>query len=131
MLKTKKTEAELMELFRLRQKDRAKLRTKKSKRSKPEKASDLLTQFFKDEPEALRKMQESRALSSWPRFVGKEAAQVSKPIRINNGELLVYVSDPLWLHQLLLLKNQILNCFRRDFPGLKLKQIFFKRSEIN
>jgi len=131
MLKSKKTEAELAELFRVRTNDRTKLRSRNKKRSRPEKASEVLTRFFKDDPEALRKMRESRALSSWIRFVGKEAAQFSKPVKITNGEMLVYVSDPLWLHQLLMLKNQILNCFRKDFPDLKLKQIFFKRGVLN
>ncbi|MFM8270231.1 MAG: DciA family protein [Pseudomonadota bacterium] len=133
MLKTKKSEEELLELFRTRQNDRKKLRTKKtnSRVRKPEKASDLLKQFFKDEPDALKKMHESRALESWRRYVGKEAEQVSKAVRIKEGELLVVVSDPLWLHQLLLLKNQILNCYRKDFPQLRLKQIFFKRGELS
>ena len=129
MLKTKKSEAELLELYRLRKNDQKKLRTKKTttKKRAPEKASDLLNQFFKDEPEALRKMQESRAIQSWARYVGKEAAKVSKAIRISEGELLVYVSDPLWLHQLMLLKNQILICYKRDFYHLKLRQLYFKR----
>jgi hypothetical protein len=129
MLKTKKSEAELLELYNIRKNDHRKLRTKKAttKKRAPEKASALLNQFFKDEPEALKKMQESRAIQSWTRYVGKEAAKVSKAIRITEGELLVYVSDPLWLHQLMLLKNQILNCYRREFAQLKLRQLYFKR----
>jgi len=129
MLKTKKSEAELLELYRIRKNDQKKLRTKRvsTKKRTPEKASDLLSQFFRNEPEALVKMQESRAIQSWTRYVGKEAAKVSKAIRITDGELLVYVSDPLWLHQLMLLKNQILNCYRRDFSQLKLRQLYFKR----
>ena len=82
MLKTKKSEAELLELYNIRKNDHRKLRTKKAttKKRAPEKASALLNQFFKDEPEALKKMQESRAIQSWTRYVGKEAAKVSKAI---------------------------------------------------
>lgn len=76
-------------------------------------------------------MQESRALQSWARYVGNEAAQVSKALKIKDGEMVVCVSDPLWLHQLLLLKNQILNRYKREFPQLKLKQLFFKRGELS
>lgn len=132
MLKTKKSEAELLELYQLRKSDHKKLKTRKTyvKSRRPEKASDLLSQFFKNEPEALKKMQESRALEAWPRYVGKEAALVSKPLRIKDGEMVIRVSDPLWLHQLMLLKNQILKCYRKDFPQLKLKQLFFKRDSL-
>jgi len=133
VLKQKKTEAELLELFRTRQNDRKKFRRSFKRRTKsaPEKASSLLTQFFKNEPDALIRMKESQALLAWPNYVGVEAALVSKPIKIKDAEMVVCVSDPLWLHQLILLKNQILKCYRRDFPQLKLNQLFFKRGEIN
>lgn len=132
MLKSKKTEAELLELFRTRQNDRKKYKRTLKRRSKssPEKASDLLSQFFKNEPDALIRMKESQALLAWPNYVGVEAAVVSRPVRIKDNEMLIYVADPLWLHQLLLLKNQILKCYRRDFPELKLTQLYFKRGEI-
>lgn len=132
MLKDKKSEQELLELYQKRKKDRRSLKShfKRKKRSTPEKASDLLQSFFKDDSQALRKMQESQAISAWPRYVGKEASLVSKALRIKESEMTVVVSDPLWLHQLLLLKQDILKCYRKDFPGLKLTQIFFSRGTL-
>jgi hypothetical protein len=133
MLKDKKSEKELLELFRQRKSDRKSFRAqfKKRKRGAPEKASSLLNSFFKDTPDALRKMQESQAIEAWHRYVGKEAALVSRALKIKEGELTVVVSDTLWLHQLLLLKNEILKCYRRDFPQLKLFHIFLKRGNID
>jgi len=133
MLKTKKTEAELLELLRTRQGDRRKERLgrrKKGSAAFPQKASDILNDFFKNEPQALRKMKESQAILKWPHYVGKEAAKVSKALKLRDQELIVLVSDGLWMHQLMLLKQEILKRYRKDFPELKIQQLFFKRGEI-
>ncbi|NBV51203.1 DUF721 domain-containing protein [bacterium] len=132
VIKTKKTEAELFELYKVRQNDRKRYRNqrKKVRKTTPQKASDLLRLFFKEDPLALRKMLESQALQAWPRYVGAEAAAVSQAIRIKEQELLIWVSDPLWLHQLLHLKNQILSCYRRDFPQLRLNKLYLKRTHL-
>lgn len=132
MIKSKPTEAELVELYQVRQKDRKRLGSTSKKRDKriPQKAADLLHQYFKDQPDAIRKMQESQALQAWERYVGPEAAQVSRAIKIKDQEMIVWVSDPLWLHQLLHLKNQILRCYGRDFPKLRLNKLYLKRSAL-
>lgn len=124
---------ELKEIFQARKKDyQKKERGRRYFKAKiePQKASDVLNLFFKNEPQTLIKIKESQALLAWERYVGKEAAAVSKPIRIKEEELLVFVSDPLWLHQLLLVKRQLIARYAQEFPQLKIKDIFFKRSEI-
>lgn len=129
----KEAERELTELFESRKKDfQKKERGRKYFKSKqePKKASELLNLFFKNDPQALVKINENQALLAWERFVGKEASLVSKPIRIKEGELLVLVSDPLWLHQLLMVKRQLMTRFAQEFPHIKIKDIFFKRSEL-
>lgn len=133
MLKTKKTEQELLELLKTRQSDyrkhRSGQRLKKTK-STPKKASEVLKDFFKNEPQALKKMKESQALLSWQKYVGPEAAKVSKAVKLKEQELVVIVVDGLWMHQLILLKQDILKQYRKDFPELKIQQIFFKRGEF-
>ena len=37
---------------------------------------------------------------SWPAIAGAQLAQVSQPVRFRWGELLVSVSDAIWLHQM-------------------------------
>lgn len=130
MFKDKKSEKELSELYKTRLSDRKKGFAARKKRhtGKPQKASDLLKAFFKDQPETLKKMDETRALLAWTQYVGPEAAQFSEALKIAGNKMIVLVNDPLWMHQLLLLKNQILKCYRRDFPGLKLQDLFFKRN---
>jgi len=123
----------LGELFQARKKDVQKKqrgRTYFKAKKDPQKASDLLNLYFKNEPQAIVKIQESQALSAWPKYVGSEAATVSKAIRLKENELLVWVSDPLWLHQLLLVKRQLVSCYQRDFPQLKIKDIYFKRNVL-
>lgn len=133
MLKIKKTEEELLELLKTRQSDirkqRSGQRLRKTK-SSPKKASEVLNDFFKNEPQALRKMKESQALLSWQKYVGAEANRVSKAVKLKDQELLVIVADGLWMHQLILLKQNILKQYRKDFPELKINQIFFKRGDF-
>jgi hypothetical protein len=124
---------ELNELYQRRKADFAKKeRGRRYFKAKlePQKAGDVLNLFFKNDSQALIKIKESQALLAWERYVGKEAAAVSKAVRIKDGELLVWVSDPLWLHQLLLVKRQVIARYHKEFPDLKLRDIFFKRSEL-
>lgn len=124
---------ELKQLYQDRKADFAKKeRGRRYFKSKiePQKAGEVLNLFFKNDPQTLVKMRESQALLAWERHVGKEAAAVSKAVRIKDGELLVWVSDPLWLHQLLLVKRQLLARYHKEFSDLHLKDIFFKRTEL-
>ncbi|NBX92038.1 MAG: DUF721 domain-containing protein [Proteobacteria bacterium] len=129
MPKDSKSEQELLELYKRRVSDRKKGLAARRKRhiARPQKANEILAAFFKDQPETLKKMDEARALLAWNRYVGPEAAPFSEAIKVNGHEIVVLVSDPLWMHQLVLLKNQILKLYKRDFPRLRIDNLFFKR----
>ncbi len=43
----------------------------------------------------------------WPSIVGPEISNVSEPTGYFKGRLYVYVKDPVWLHQLNFLKDEI------------------------
>ncbi|MBI2870692.1 MAG: DUF721 domain-containing protein [Candidatus Omnitrophica bacterium] len=43
---------------------------------------------------------ESSVFREWPRWVGGRAARHSRPVRIKDGQLLVYVDHPTWLYDL-------------------------------
>ncbi len=123
---------DLTKLYKDRVNDRNKY---KSKRQKSLEAplpdfGALLTSFFKKDSEALRKIEESRALMAWEVFVGDAAARVSKPLRIRGTQLIVRVQDGLWMQQLMMLKHDLLRKYREAFPKLKLTDIFFTRQQV-
>lgn len=118
-----------MELFRDRKNDRKKFMDRRPKRKKSaiQKAGDLLPEFFSDNPGALRKLEENKALNAWARYVGDSGALVSQALRVRGNELIVQVDDPLWMHQFILVKRDLIRRYQTDFPRLQIKDIFFTR----
>ena len=120
---------ELLSLYLARKKDRAQATTRRRKQREatPLPVGDLLNDFFGKDPRALRRLEESRALLAWERFVGEVAARVCVAQRIRGNTLIVRVPDPLWMQQLSLLKQELLAKYREAFPRLRLNDIFFTR----
>ena len=116
----KVTEAELLKLYRDRLKDRrqAKTRRRRKLESHPETVAALLKSVFSKDREALRKMEESRALMAWPAIVGPAASRASRAEKVKGTTLIVRVADPLWMQQLSLLKQDLLAKYRKQFPSL-------------
>ena len=131
MLNRMKDDAEknLMALYRARMKDRAQCVTRRRRavEAPPKKMSDLLTQFFGADSEAVRKLEENRALNAWDSYVGEAALRFSQAQRIRGEQLVVRVADPMWMQQLSLLKRELLKKYRTDFPRLNLRDIYFAR----
>lgn len=123
----KEAQKRLAEAYATRLKDRKRYNTRWRLRraAVPVPAGEVLGGFFRGDAQALKKIEEQRALLAWEGFVGAAAAQVSAPLRIRGGRLIVQVTDPMWRQQLLLLRHQILSKYRQHFPRLYLKEIFF------
>lgn len=121
---------ELLKLQHARRKDRkqATTRRRRAVESAPESMGGLVTQFFGKDPTALRRIEEQRALMAWKDFVGPAAAAVSRAERVRNHQLVIRVRDPLWMHQLYLLKNELIRQYRKAFPALRIDDIFYTGS---
>jgi len=130
MMPDEKDEKELMKIYRDRLRD---FRYSKSKRKRmiemgPGKISELLVNYFrKESPQALNKIEESRAIAAWENYVGHVAATHTRALRVRQNQLIVLVADSMWMQQLHLLKNELLKKYRRDFPKLAISDIFFTR----
>lgn len=126
----KRTEKDLLELQRKRRRDRQQATTKRRRQGeeRPHAFGDLLEAYFQKDPEALAKIEESRALEAWGRYVGEAAARVSRAARLRQGTLTVIVRDPIWMQQLSLLKRGIIAKYKAEFPKLVLRDIFFSRT---
>jgi hypothetical protein len=120
-------EVNLLRLQRDRRKDRrqATTRRRRAVQNTPEKMDALLTSFFGSDPEALRRIEEQRALQAWAELVGPTAAAFSQAERIRNHQLVIRVRDPLWRHQLHLLKTELVRKYRAAFPSLGIDDIFY------
>lgn len=119
----------IQDLIRARRKDIQELKKKRQRFQKgPEKVESVLLNIFKDNSEISKRIAESRAVMAWPNLVGNAAAQASTALKIRNNVLIVQVADPLWMQQLMLLKNSLLKKYRAAFPSLPLVDIFFTRS---
>jgi predicted nucleic acid-binding Zn ribbon protein len=123
-------EKELKKIYADRLKDKRQSRTKRRQRieAHPQALGRLLPAYFTQSPKTLAKIEENRALLAWEKYVGESAAAVSKAVRFRGGTLTVRVSSPLWMQQLLLLKERILKHYQKDFPGLQVRSIFFTQS---
>jgi Dna[CI] antecedent, DciA len=126
---SKKSDKALADLYRMRVRDRTqyKSRRQKSLDAHPRPLSDLVKAFFQGDGEAVRKLEENRALMVWTSYVGESAARYSTPLRVRSHRLVVRVDDPLWMQQLSLLKHELLKKYQRAFPSLQLTEIFFTR----
>ena len=124
-----KAEDELAKLYKMRVRDRLNYKSRRQKAVdlRPKKVGDLVTSLFKNDPETLKRLEESKALQCWEEFVGSSAARFSTALRIRGGKLVVRVSDPLWMQQLSLLKYELLKKYWKAFPKITLNDIFFTR----
>lgn len=116
----------LREISETRKKDRRDyLRRRRWRSNEPSRASELLNDYFEQNPEIIRKIEEHRALSAWPTIVGAAAAKATWAKNIRGHKLIVVAPDPVWRQQLVMLRTQILDKYRSLFPRLKLGDIFF------
>jgi len=118
---------ELIELQKKRRKDRLEAKTYRRKQLEkpPDKLSSVLELSFRKNPDFLRKVCEARVFESWPRLVGDSASSISSPICVKSGTLIIYVSDPVWLQQLLFFKASLLKKIQHEFREAKIYDIFF------
>lgn len=125
----KKDLKELLDLQRKRRRDRQQATTKRRRQGETlaPPMADLLTAYFRHDPEAVRKIEESKAMEAWARYVGEAAARVSRVSKVQNGRVTVVVRDPAWMQQLSFLKQGILQKYRTEFPKLSVNDIFFTR----
>jgi predicted nucleic acid-binding Zn ribbon protein len=120
-------EQKLLALQKARRRDRqqATTRRRRAVQSPPKKMDGLVAEYFGGDAEAVRRIEEHRALAAWAELVGPAAAAFSKAERVRNRQLVIRVRDPMWMQQLYLLKPEILRKYRTAFPGLKIDDIFY------
>ena len=86
---------------------------KKRDESKPKPIADALGSFLRragiDE-----KVEQARVVPEWTERVGEGIANVTRPIRVSDGVLLVAVRSSAWLMELRMMERQILRKLNGD-----------------
>ena len=120
---------DLHSLFRIRQEDQRKATTKRRRQgySRPANCNEILEGLFAKDSNALRKIEETKAILAWEHYVGKATLQHARAEKIRGDTIIIRVSDPLWMSELSMLKTSLLERYRRDFPKLKIKDLYFTR----
>lgn len=125
------TNKDLRKLYekRLHDKRQLKSRRQSSLEKKPKIFEELLNDIFKQNPQLDLKVQEHKILQVWSEIVGEVVAKASKPIKLQKNVLAVYVTDSLWMQQLIFLKIEILKKYKKRFPKIWVRDIFFTQKK--
>ena len=75
--------------------------------TRAERVGDILGRLFESMSWG-RRVFEGRALTLWSDVVGKAVGQHSRPLRIENGKIVVEVKDAIWKQEILLLSPEII-----------------------
>lgn len=75
----------------------------------PVRVSDLLGR----RPELSERVTEARVRREWSRLVGAAVARQSQPLSFQRGVLTIGVASSPWLHQLLLVADELRECLNR------------------
>lgn len=96
--------------------------------SKPKPLADALGSFLKraglDE-----KIEQARVVPEWAERVGDGIANVTRPIRVSDGVLLVAVRSSAWLMELRMMERQILRSLNADAKRGRIVGIRFVMDE--
>ncbi|GAQ24857.1 DUF721 domain-containing protein [Tepidanaerobacter syntrophicus] len=77
-----------------------------------------------------KKVLQAHIIASYGGIVGKKISAVSRPLYIQNDILFVGVENSVWMHQLYLLKLELINKINASLPYPLLKDIKFLIRDI-
>ncbi len=90
---------------------------------------EILEDLFKD-LDIYLKIKSYEVLNLWDRVVGEYIAKNSCPEHITNGILYVKVKNSLWLQELVLLKNNLIESLNKGMGMEIVKDIHFKIGKL-
>ena len=67
----------------------------------------------------------------WNEIVGEAVARNTQPVKYNQGVLTVTVSSAAWLHNLSMMKTQILKNLEKELGNYAVKDIHFKAADFD
>ena len=121
------TNKELKQLYDKRIKDKQQLKSKRAYalERRPKTFDELLSVVFKENPYAEQKILEQKIMMAWTEVVGEVVAKASRPLSLKKNTLIVHVTDSMWMQHLIFLKIEILKKYRKKFPKIYIRDLFF------
>lgn len=75
-------------------------------------------------------VEELRILACWDEVVGEQVGRRAKPDGLKGGRLYVIVEDPVWLHQLSLLKPTLIASLNERLGFPVVKELYLKVGKV-
>ncbi|HEX21314.1 MAG TPA: DUF721 domain-containing protein [Actinobacteria bacterium] len=93
------------------------------------KINDVITECL-DEPKLGLKLNENKAVLFWNEVVGDDVAKNTRPTAVRNNILFVSTNNPVWAHQLTIMKTKIIETVNKKLKTT-IKDIRFQPRGIN
>jgi len=77
-----------------------------------------------------KKLNEIRIFANYETMVGEKIAEISKPTFIQNGILFIGVENHIWMHELYMLKLELIGKINSNLPNPLVKDIKFQICDI-
>jgi len=91
----------------------------------PESISRILARSL-ERMQLLRRLRQYQALAVWPEVVGARLARQTQPLRVVAGVLVVGVRNPVWGHQLSLMKGKLLDALNHRLGAPTITDLRFR-----
>jgi hypothetical protein len=77
-----------------------------------------------------RRYREHELWAIWPSVVGAQIARHACPRSLHRGRLVVHVTDPVWLHQLSMLRHRLVGALNAKLPEAAIREMVLRIGEV-
>jgi predicted nucleic acid-binding Zn ribbon protein len=102
----------------------------KKTKSKLDSIGDILSKYFAKNPTAQKKLQQYSLFAIWDEVVGERVAKHAQPARMMDTTLVVRVDHSSWMHELQLMKPDLLRRIHAHVAPKLIKDIRLEIGKI-
>jgi predicted nucleic acid-binding Zn ribbon protein len=77
-----------------------------------------------------RRYREHELWAIWPTVVGAQIARHACPRSLHRGRLVVHVTDPVWLHQLSMLRHRLVGALNAKLSEATVREMVLRIGEV-
>lgn len=77
-----------------------------------------------------RRYREHELWAIWPSVVGSQIARHACPRSLHRGRLVVHVTDPVWLHQLSMLRHRLVGALNAKLSEAVVREMVLRIGEV-
>jgi hypothetical protein len=77
------------------------------------------------------RLREHEVFRVWPAAVGAVIARHAEPQSLKQGRLLVHATDPVWLHQLHMMRHRILDALNARLGAGSVREVVLRVGEVS